>query len=102
MLEETLQEVQRIADIRNDSSHGAEIQNPERLGCHWDVLGMGCHCRWHLPLAAGGGRMVQPYRLRMVCAIVMWTFDTWSHRVPKKLRISWNILFGNCQLNKIS
>jgi hypothetical protein len=64
-----------------------------------DVIGMGCHCRWHLPLAAGG-RMVQP-RLRMVCAIVMWTFDTWSHRVPKKLRISWNILFGNCQLNKI-
>jgi hypothetical protein len=32
MVEETLQEVQRIADIRNDSSHGAEIQNPERLG----------------------------------------------------------------------
>lgn len=31
MVEETLQEVQRIADIRNDSSHGAEIQNPEMV-----------------------------------------------------------------------
>eukprot|EP00435_Cladocopium_sp_Y103_P027859 s1287_g6.t3 len=48
MVEETLQEVQRIADIRNDSSHGAEIQNPELLDC---VIRM------------------------MVCAIVMWTFD---------------------------
>ena len=58
--------MQRIADIRNDSSQGAEIQHPERLGCREDGRPS------HGATAHGGPR------LRMVCAIVMWTFDAWS------------------------
>ena len=105
MVEETLEEVQRIADLRNESAMGAEMQNPERLGfflffyCYessdsfesvesptMNLTESELVSKFQIEIV-GNGAVNQSTILRMVCAVVMWTFVAWKK--PDGLMAGW-------------